>query len=468
MGSPATLGGTVSSESPSVTRGTFASHGRPTARRMSAARRDRMFVRPRACSSSPDTTTEPPASGGRRSRNNRTAPRHRGETTTQLAVGPMRRRRGSNRRSPQLVMMPAGQRKVRGGQRPRMPIRLEAGDHRRRKRRVDRRRPRPRGRPGPARCPSRRSSRTPGCRCGACSGAPFCCATAPTTRPSGWSCRHSAAPRATCWSAAGCHLPGRAAGDRTPAVGDRARDRSTPRRAGGAARGRSRSSRRPLRVARSWDFHGGAYVAPKSRAGVRWVGLPAWLVELLTEHLLELRRQGEALVFGATPTAPFEPNTVKGRPGGRGARPGWSRSRCTAAGTPTRRSRWPPAPSPTRSRRRSATPPWGPRWTSTGTRSRAPSATCPRCSMISSRRPAGGPTPAILPAPGPLCRGLRHRRGAAEDIVLLSGRRRYSTGGSVAGSFGYPTLSAPDAAVRNSGSDGSVCLTGVRVVPMTT
>jgi integrase len=67
------------------------------------------------------------------------------------------------------------------------------------------------------------------------------------------------------------------------------------------------------RVTRSWSYSTSTMGTPKSAAGVRVVPLPELLRPILTEHGLATRREGDALVFGATPGAPFTPNTVASR-----------------------------------------------------------------------------------------------------------------------------------------------------------
>jgi integrase len=66
-----------------------------------------------------------------------------------------------------------------------------------------------------------------------------------------------------------------------------------------------------IRVERSWDIREGA-IEPKSRAGRRSVPLPGRLREQLIEHRLRSGRS-EGLVFGRSPTSPFEPVTVAAR-----------------------------------------------------------------------------------------------------------------------------------------------------------
>lgn len=65
-----------------------------------------------------------------------------------------------------------------------------------------------------------------------------------------------------------------------------------------------------LSVRRSWDQFEGP-IAPKSRAGVRTVPI----IGVLREFLVEVHKSatGDALLFGRTPTRPFDPKTINDR-----------------------------------------------------------------------------------------------------------------------------------------------------------
>jgi len=76
-----------------------------------------------------------------------------------------------------------------------------------------------------------------------------------------------------------------------------------------------------IRVERGWDPAEGP-IKVKSHAGRRKVPITAVLRDYLAEHLVNTRRQGPELVFGLTPTKPFTPNRVQGRPMMRGPRLG--------------------------------------------------------------------------------------------------------------------------------------------------
>jgi integrase len=67
-----------------------------------------------------------------------------------------------------------------------------------------------------------------------------------------------------------------------------------------------------IRVERSYDPKAGEYVAPKSRAGTRKVPIAAVLREHLIAHRLRSGR-ADGLVFGRSPSAPFDSWQVKGR-----------------------------------------------------------------------------------------------------------------------------------------------------------
>jgi integrase len=66
-----------------------------------------------------------------------------------------------------------------------------------------------------------------------------------------------------------------------------------------------------IRVRRSWDAQEGP-IEPKSRAGRRTVPIAAALRSQLAAHLL-LRREREGLIFGRSPTTPFDPRQVNDR-----------------------------------------------------------------------------------------------------------------------------------------------------------
>jgi integrase len=65
-----------------------------------------------------------------------------------------------------------------------------------------------------------------------------------------------------------------------------------------------------IHVRRSWDQHTGE-IAPKSRAGVRRVPIPARLRDELVEH--RMSAGGDGLVFGREDGSPFNPSTVAAR-----------------------------------------------------------------------------------------------------------------------------------------------------------
>ncbi len=65
-----------------------------------------------------------------------------------------------------------------------------------------------------------------------------------------------------------------------------------------------------IHVRRSWDRHAGE-IAPKSRAGVRRVPVPARLRDELVEH--RMSGDSDGLVFGRPDRSPFNASTVDGR-----------------------------------------------------------------------------------------------------------------------------------------------------------
>lgn len=68
-----------------------------------------------------------------------------------------------------------------------------------------------------------------------------------------------------------------------------------------------------ISVRRNYDDGGRCFVAPKSEASASTVRMPAPLRRLLIEHKLLTGRDGDDLVFGRTPTAPFVPSSVTRR-----------------------------------------------------------------------------------------------------------------------------------------------------------
>jgi integrase len=67
-----------------------------------------------------------------------------------------------------------------------------------------------------------------------------------------------------------------------------------------------------IRVERSWDLRTGP-VRPKSRAGTRVVPIPQVLRGHLAAHRLRSTADGDALVFGRSPSTPFDPMAVSDR-----------------------------------------------------------------------------------------------------------------------------------------------------------
>lgn len=63
------------------------------------------------------------------------------------------------------------------------------------------------------------------------------------------------------------------------------------------------------RVVRSWDYRGGKFVEPKTRAGSRVVPLSGWLVAELTAH--KARSVGTGLVFPTRTGGPMNPANVR-------------------------------------------------------------------------------------------------------------------------------------------------------------
>ncbi len=69
---------------------------------------------------------------------------------------------------------------------------------------------------------------------------------------------------------------------------------------------------RRIQVRRGWDPYEGEII-PKSHAGRRVTIITRPLERLLTQHLKYTKRRGRDLVFGRTPTRPFDPTTVRRR-----------------------------------------------------------------------------------------------------------------------------------------------------------
>jgi integrase len=67
-----------------------------------------------------------------------------------------------------------------------------------------------------------------------------------------------------------------------------------------------------IHVRRSWDRYAGE-IAPKSRAGIRRVPIPARLRDALVEH--RMSREGDGLVFGRPDGRPFNASTLDSRAG---------------------------------------------------------------------------------------------------------------------------------------------------------
>jgi integrase len=67
-----------------------------------------------------------------------------------------------------------------------------------------------------------------------------------------------------------------------------------------------------LRVERSWDVREGTVVEPKSRAGTRTVPIASPLRSLLAAHRLA-SGAGVGLVFGRSPSSPFDPAALARR-----------------------------------------------------------------------------------------------------------------------------------------------------------
>lgn len=77
---------------------------------------------------------------------------------------------------------------------------------------------------------------------------------------------------------------------------------------------------RQIHVRRSWDDVE-KEVEPKTEAGARSVALTAVLAGYLADHLIEVERGGDDLIFGRTPTAAFVPSSVGNR-----AKTDWKRA----------------------------------------------------------------------------------------------------------------------------------------------
>lgn len=67
-----------------------------------------------------------------------------------------------------------------------------------------------------------------------------------------------------------------------------------------------------LLVRRSWDQYEGE-IEPKTRNGVRTTFVVSILAEILNEHLARIKRSGSDLLFGTSPTVPFNTNTISKR-----------------------------------------------------------------------------------------------------------------------------------------------------------
>ena len=63
-----------------------------------------------------------------------------------------------------------------------------------------------------------------------------------------------------------------------------------------------------LSVVRSWDYRGGVFVQPKTKAGIRQAPLSGWLVAERKAH--KERSTGEGLVFASSTGSPVNPSNV--------------------------------------------------------------------------------------------------------------------------------------------------------------
>lgn len=116
-------------------------------------------------------------------------------------------------------------------------------------------------------------------------------------------------PRANRLARGGAATVGHAAGARPPDLGDRALRRPPPRRADGAPLGGRRPRRRRDPRRTLYDEKGRVEIEPKSRAGHRTVPIVGALRDVLVAHKARQDRH-EGLVFGSTPTTPFQPSNL--------------------------------------------------------------------------------------------------------------------------------------------------------------
>ena len=65
------------------------------------------------------------------------------------------------------------------------------------------------------------------------------------------------------------------------------------------------------RIARTWDWRGKMFTAPKTEAGNRTVALSGWLVAELEAHRQRSSGEGEALIFATRTGGPLNPSNVR-------------------------------------------------------------------------------------------------------------------------------------------------------------